>query len=72
MIVEGKLIFTLKFDGEKANIACGKLRRTHSHMAKGGFNFDEETDLLQYKPANDDLPLELGVVQKLFEKVVKK
>jgi len=71
-VVEGKLTFTLKLEGEKANIACGKLRRAHSNMAKDGFNFDEQTDMLSWQPGSDDLPLELGLIQKLFEKVVKK
>lgn len=71
-VVDGKFTFMLKLDGEKANIACGKLRRQHSNMAKDGFSFNEETDVLSYQPISDDFPLELELVRKLFEKVVKK
>lgn len=70
-LVEGKLTFTLKLDGEKANVAAGKVHRHNSKIDKDCFSFNEKTDVLSFQPRLESLPLELGKVQKMFEGVVE-
>ena len=71
-VVEGGyLVFAVKLKGSRADVACGKLRRKSSGILKDGFNFDEDTDILTYQPAQESLPIQLCDVQKAFEEIVK-